>query len=325
MKKFAVISTSVTVAALMAVLVIFPDRYIPVSWEGVKMWAVFVLPSLFPFFFLTLLLTKLGTLSGLAGAAGRFTEKHFRMSGVSVYVFVMSILSGYPVGAKLIAELHSAGAVDSDEATRMSCLASTSGPLFVAGTVGTGMFGSKTTGFLMLVCHITSAVICGKIFCKYGDFRKKPLAAAKPLDTDNVLYECIYSSVISILTVGGFICIFYLLSHILADFKVLSLPQKFLSLVLSFDPDCKVLSNGFVYGLIECTNGCRMLAASASRLAAPLACSLISFGGLSIIFQSLIYLNKAKVRTGIFLLSKTVQMALSFVLCLLCLYLADIF
>lgn len=325
MKKSVKIAATAITASAMLCLIIFPDRYTAAARDGLLLFATSVLPALFPFFFLTMLLTKMGTLTNFAKRADKLTSKMFRCGGVSAYVFLMSVLSGYPVGARLICELYSGGAIDKDEATRMSAFCSTSGPLFVAGTVGTAMFGNKACGFAMLASHIMSAVICGKIFCKYGDFRKNYVSYIANEKTDNILYESIYSSVISILCVGGFICVFYLLSNILSDFKILWVPEKLFGLILSFSPDGDIAAQGFVSGLIECTNGCRILGSVPSPLTASLACALISFGGISIIFQSLIYLTRAKVNVKIFLLSKTVQMILSFFICFGIVSLANIF
>ncbi|MBQ7163715.1 MAG: hypothetical protein IJR61_00110 [Clostridia bacterium] len=325
MKKFTYAFLSLAIAALMLCLVIFPDRYISVAREGITLWAVSVLPSLFPFFFLTLLLTKMGALGNFAGAADRFTGKFFRCNGVSAYIFIMSALSGYPVGAKLISELYAAGKTDGYEATRMSCFCSTSGPLFVMGTVGVNMFGNKLCGAIMLACHLISAVICGKIFYKYGAFNKMRTTLKHSDNTDNILYECIYSSVISIICVGRFICVFYLLARVLSDFGALYLPTALLKLIFARTGCSDTAANGFMLGLIECTNGCNILAEMPCAFTAALACGVISFGGLSVAFQSAIYLIKAKVNMKIFFLSKTLQMIISFILCFAVLYLAKIF
>lgn len=310
---------AVFICAVMPILVFFPERYVPAALEGIKLWALCVLPSLFPFFFLTLLLTKNYCVERLARAFDRPSKLLFRCGGVSVYVFFMSVLSGYPVGARLIGELREKGVIGKDEATRMSALCSTSGPLFIVGSVGTGMLGDKSIGLIMLVCHILSAFLCGICFRFYGKSDRacphaEPLIAR--IRPDNVLYESVYGAVISILCVGGFICLFYTLSEILADFKIL-LPLEYLFNALLAPLGVENIGKAFAAGLIECTRGCGMLSqsASASAVAAP-CCALISFGGVSVIFQSAVYLSKAGADMRMFLLSKTLQTLFSFVLCL---------
>ncbi|MBP5308707.1 MAG: hypothetical protein J6Z34_06200 [Clostridia bacterium] len=325
MKKIARVFISVLTLFLMLCLVIFPDRYVSVAADGIKLWAVAVLPSLFPFFFLTLILTKLGTLANFTRKADGFTKRIFRCNGISAYVFAMSVLSGYPVGAKLISELYAAGKTDKYEATRMAAFCSTSGPLFIVGTVGVNMFGNKICGFLMLIAHVAAALICGVTFRKYGDFKRYIAMLTRGKTEDSILYECIYSSVVSILCVGGFICVFYLLANVLSDFKILLFLNKLLELIFMRSGNAETLSRGFTSGLIECTGGCAILGFSPGALSASLACALVSFGGISVAFQSAIYLTKAKVDMKIFFLSKTLQMAVSFVLCFVLIRIFNVF
>ncbi len=324
MKKFVKKSLLIFLAAVMACLIFFPDRYIPIALEGIKLWALCVLPSLFPFFFFTLLFTSFTNADAINKLASPITAKLFRTGGISAYVFLMSILSGYPVGAKLICELSDKGVITKDEATRMSTLCSTSGPLFIIGTVGYGMFNSKKIGTTILLSHFMSAVICGIIFSRFGNFEKDKLLAPAQNKSENILYDCIFSSVISILCVGGFICIFYMLSAILYDFNLLYLPQKAIEYLLAFFGE-KAAGKGFVYGLIECTNGCKILSLSPTPISVSLCCSLISFGGISIIMQSMIYLTKARIKKRIFVFSKILQMLLSFFLCLLAVKIFNVF
>jgi len=78
------------------------------------------------------------------------------------------------------------------------------------------------------------------------------------------------------------------------------------------------VSNAFCYGLIECTRGCKMLSLCRLSTYSPaFASAIISFGGLSVIVQSLCFLKKANAKTSVFLLAKLVQTILAFAVCLL--------
>ena len=74
-------------------------------------------------------------------------------------------------------------------------------------------------------------------------------------------------------------------------------------------------------GLIEFTKGAKMLSnIGTTRLTISLANFIITFGGLSVIMQSLAFLKKAKVKTSFFVLGKLVQAVISFITCyLICL------
>jgi len=63
---------------------------------------------------------------------------------------------------------------------------------------------------ILLFCHIASAIFCGIAFRNFycDDTESLPLMQNKI--EKNALNDCIYSSVTGILTVGAFICLFYM-------------------------------------------------------------------------------------------------------------------
>ena len=117
----------------------------------------------------------------------------------------------------------------------------------------------------------------------------------------------------------------YLISSIISDIKILSIFNPIISNIFKNSNNVTEIFNGFTSGIIECTTGCNILSKYASVFSVSLAASLISLGGISIIFQSLIYLSKAQVNIKIFLLSKILQSIISFVLCYSSLIIVNIF
>lgn len=299
----------------MAMLILFPDRYINSCIEGLKLWALTVLPSLLPFFFLTTLLTQTGTLVSLSKKITPITKFLFNQKGISAYAFIMSILSGYPVGSRIICDLYSKNVISKDEAERMSVLATTSGPLFIIGAVGIGMFNDKIIGFIIYLAHILSAILVGIIFRSHGKTSEQNNNFFIDEADNNLLYNCVYSSVISSLIVGGFVSVFYVFAEILSDFNIL-FPIAYLAQtpleVLGGDIST---AKAYVIGFIECTKGCKDLSQiCVSPLTISLSASLISFGGISIILQSLTFLKKAKVSAKFFMKGKLLQTIFTLIL-----------
>ncbi len=294
--------------ACMLVILFRPEIYISSAFEGIKLWAIVVLPSLLPFFFCTALLSATGVTNKTAKLLEKPCNFLFRTSGYAAYAFLMSVLSGYPVGAKIIGDLGENGLISRDEATKMSAFCSTSGPLFITGSVGTGMFGSAKVGWLLLLSHALSAVTVGLIFRFFGkskqDESRKQLSEARKKKSDNVLYDCVFSSVVSIAVVGGFICVFYVLADI-AENNDLLFPVRKLTESITGNGE---LSKAFSYGLIECTRGCKMLAkCGLSTYSLTSSSILIAFGGVSVLVQSISFLKKAGVKISYFLSAKAVQ------------------
>lgn len=166
-------------AALLSALLLFllcllltaPARYAEACIQGMALWAKAVLPALFPFLILTGLLTKLGAAQKLADRLSPLTEK-IGLPGSAAYCLLVSLLSGYPVGSRTVADLYKGGAITREQAKRMSVLCSTSGPMFLVGSVGGAMFGSAAAGAVLLAAHLL-AVIGVYLALYFANRRKK--------------------------------------------------------------------------------------------------------------------------------------------------------
>lgn len=314
-RKFKKLFLIVLLLFFMAMLIAFPDKYIKSCLQGITLWGITVLPSLLPFFFLTQLFTFTGVLNGLSRKATKITNPLFKCNGLSLYAFLMSILSGYPVGSRIVYDLKTSGLISKSEATKIGVLASTSGPLFIIGAVGIGMFNDKTVGLIIYISHILSSILVGIAFRNYGDEINLNFTLLPNNNQDNVLYTSIYNAVISSIIVGGFISVFYVFAEILHDTKILLPLEKLFALVFSLLGGNEETAKAFTLGIIECTSGAKKLSILNNVvLSSSLSCALISFGGISIIMQSLIYLQRAEVKPTAFILGKLLQMIFSFIL-----------
>lgn len=297
---------------IMICIIIQPSKYSDLATEGILLWAKTVLPSLFPFIFLSTLLTKLSSFDIIINKFAKVTNSLFRCKGITLYVFLMSILAGYPVGAKIINDLHKKHHLTKDECTRMATLCSTSGPIFIIGAVCANLFNNSNLGYIMWIIHILSAILCGLIFRNYG-IKTENTFLEPSRYSDDYLNDSIYSSVISILYVGASICLFYVLAGILEQVGILRLTQFILFPLIKNETYIK----GLTIGLIECTSGCKILSSIRTNISASIASAIISVGGLSVIFQSVIFLKKTSCNIRIFIASKFIQGAISFTLTLI--------
>ena len=82
----------------------------------------------------------------------------------------MSILSGYPVGSRIVADLYSNGSLGRAEAERLSYLCSTSGPMFILGSVGSAMFGDGKAGAILFASHLFGVL---SVFFPHKTFREE--------------------------------------------------------------------------------------------------------------------------------------------------------
>ena len=283
--------------------------------DGINLWVACVVPSLFPYLFITTILSSLKVTSKFGNLFAPLTARLFNCGKSVSYALFISILSGYPIGAKIVSDLKSQGLLSQSESVRAACLCSTSSPMFLISSVGGIMFNSTAFGIKLFFTHLISSILVGIIFSLYH--RKEKPFNNLPNHTkklDNLLYESAYSSVISILIVGALITIFYLLTEILLSLGVLS-PLIYLLELLFND---RVIAESIVFGLFECTKGLKTLSAySVSWITFPVAAAICGFGGFSVIAQSIAYLKTAKIKTAPFFLSKVTAAVINFILALI--------
>ena len=306
--KFAVPATLLTLIA--GAIIIYPERYISCCLQGFVMWAECVLPSLFPFMVITLIMIK----SGFAEKASLPLKKItgiFNLPPSAAVCLIISVCSGYPAGAKSLLEFYESGCLSRKDVKKLSALCSTSGPLFIIGSVGVRMLGDKSAGWKILLAHFLSVIIIALILSLFSKREQNKELKRAPVN-NNLLYDSFYGAVISVAVAGGFIAFFSVTARILSDFNFLIVFEKLISLFTD-GQSAKAAS----LGLVEATLGCRELSAAAGKLTLPLAGFLITFGGVSIILQQLAYLQKAGVKALYFIFIKFVQGVACFILLLL--------
>ena len=224
---------------------------------------------------------------------------------------IASIISGYPVGAKLVRELYDGKAVNGRQACTIASFTSTSGPLFIVGTVAASMFHAAKAGYILLAIHFIAALINGFFYRgKKGDINIQNVKPRR-MRISSALSESMKSAIISILTVGGFVVIFGMAADAMYNTGLITALAKPLSRLM---PGGSLpLAEGFLTGLVEVTRGAAYIAGAGVDVYSALPCLsfMLSFGGLSIILQSLAFLSSCKVGATKFLLMKFTQSALA--------------
>ena len=308
-KKFGLIFLSVCLCLFGAAIIIYPERYVSRCFEGFLLWAECVLPSLFPFMIIALALIKSGAAEKVSLPLSKLTRP-LNLPQNAAICFILSIFSGYPAGSKVLAEFYESGALDSDDCKKLAPLCSTSGPLFIIGSVGYKMFGDKSAGIKIFLAHAAAVIIISVILALLKK-KSNPAPQKTFKSSQNAIYETFYGAVISVAVAGGFIAFFYTFSQFLYDFNVFLPLEKLLSPIIG-----ATFARAALMGLAEATTGCSLLAAGSGYLKIPLAGFIITFGGLSILLQQLGHLKKTGVSAAKFAAVKFLQGALCFLILL---------
>lgn len=279
--KLAVILSLATLAAL----IFSSGTVLEVCRGALTLCAELIIPSLFPFFVLSILLNRLGLPGFLARASAGLTRSLFGVSGAGASALIMGLMGGYPLGAAYIADMHKNGAVSTEEAEQLMGFCNNSGPAFIIGAVGAGVFSSAQAGIFLYCVHILSAVLTGIIIKN----RRLTVPAAKPaapapLPFALALPEAIKQATVSIINVCGFVLSFSVFVGILDAHGIFSSIAGHIAARTGFELHW---IRALLTGILELGSGVgamRGLAVTPINLA--LAAFILGWGGLSVHFQT---------------------------------------
>lgn len=215
-----------------------------------------IFPSLFPFMIISPFLINYGFLPMVKKIIGPLMPKLFNLSENTSYVFIMSLLSGFPGSAIYAKELYSKGVISKEEASQLLLFCHFSNPIFILAMI-------PTKPLLVLIVHYTLNIIIGIILRKKLIIHKKYIN--NNVDSSNFfqIFTCaIKNSMENALFILGTITFFFMISAI------------FNTPIANI---CLELSQGLNYiNSITISN----------KLKASLSGALLSFGGLSIHLQT---------------------------------------
>lgn len=221
-------------------LVIFSKHNLVATKEGLLLWANNVVPSLLPFFIATELLSYTNVVTKLGKLLNPIMRPLFHVPGIGSYALLMGTISGYPTGAKIVVNLKQDGLCTKEEAERMLAFTNNSGPLFILGTVGISLFGNSMIGFLLLFTHLLACLSVGILFrfWKYhpssyhSNIDKSNSQKKEQVNFSNlgdILGKSIFSSIKTVVMIGGFVVLFSVILSILKSSHVISMVTHFLS------------------------------------------------------------------------------------------------
>lgn len=238
------------------------------------------------------------------------------------FAFIMGIISGYPVGAKIACNFRQNNICSKEECERLLSFTNNSGPLFIIGTVGILMFHNTTIGILLFITHLLACISVGFVF-RYWKRNKNTWNETTTSNSFNtqkksasfsnlgeILAESITSSISTILLIGGFVVIF---SSIISIFKASGLLDNISTLfepLFSFFNIDSSFIQGLLTGILEITNGINSICAiNCKKISINIifVAFLLGFGGISILLQVWSITSKTDLSIKPYLYGKLLQ------------------
>lgn len=296
MKKYADILLhrlpALMAAFLMGVgLIMFPKEAAGGVREGLILLGQTVIPSLFPFLVLSSYITLSPVSDTLSRIFGKAYKKLFKVNEDAVCVTLMGLTGGFPVGAKIAAELYSAGRITRNEAERLLFWSVGAGPAFTVSAVGIFMLGSMKAGLILYASSLLASISIG-FFCRFLANNESARAPRnfKEKSEGSPLVAAVSNSTTAMLGISAWVLAFSCLSSLINVFPITSNAEIFLKAVL------------------EVTTGCRTAAGNVSF---PVMAAIIGFGGFSVICQISPYLDICKIQMRRFISARIINSALS--------------
>ena len=258
------------VLVLFLAMLFSPKAVFEGAESGLLLWFQVVFPTLFPFMLVSGLMLSGGGLVVISRIFGRLFSTLFATSPNGSFAVIAGFLCGYPMGAKVSADLVRSGRISRDEGAYLLSFCNNTSPIFIMNFIVWKTFDREELMIPTLLILIGAPAFLSLFFRrfylkgrkKFPDLSDKKKNNVKLLNFE-MLDSCLADSFESIVKVGLYIIFFSIL---------IALPGK--------------LSAGHpllagILPALEMTNGILMIHKAAPDLTVsyPLILGLTSFGG----------------------------------------------
>lgn len=258
------------VLVLFLAMLFSPKAVFDGAESGLLLWFQVVFPTLFPFVLVSGLMLSGGGLAVISRIFGRLFSTLFATSPNGSFAVIAGFLCGYPMGAKVSADLVRSGRISRDEGAYLLSFCNNTSPIFIMNFIVWKTFDREELMIPTLLILIGVPAFLSLFFRrfylkgrkKFPDLSDKKKNNVKLLNFE-MLDSCLADSFESIVKVGLYIIFFSIL---------IALPGK--------------LSAGHpllagILPALEMTNGILMIHKAAPDLTVsyPLILGLTSFGG----------------------------------------------
>ncbi len=279
-------------ALAMLVLILDTKTALYGASKGLQLCIQTLIPSLFPFFVISNLLTA--SLLGFRFRALKPLERLLRLPEGMGSLFVIGLMGGYPLGAQAVQAARKNSNLTEKDSQRMTAFCSNAGPAFLFG-MGATLFPDSRLCWLLWGVHILSALLNGWLTpgtCRGSQSAPKPVSFSLP--------GAVKQAVGSMALVCGWVIMFRVALTFLQRWFLWLLPET-----------AQYLLSGF----LEFANGCAcLLELENVGLRFTLCSVFLAFGGLCVALQTASVTQTDR----LYLPGKVQQACIALLLCIPC-------
>ena len=279
-----------TVIAIAATVLINSDAVRTSVANAIDACLNSVVPSLMTFMTVATFIADSDCADVLAKAFGRTVRLLFNLPQNCTKAVLLSMLGGYPCGAKIISDMLKNGETDSKTAQRMLRFCINASPAYIVSAIGIGLFNSARIGAMICFSHLASSLLIGIVF-RGRKIPERPPSKPKRAKLSECFVKSVLDSTNAMLCISGFVITF---SVVLTLLDETGITRGFCSLLQPITHNAET-SRSVLYLLFDVVAGSRSCIDCPPLTALLLCSAAVSLGGMSIWAQAAFYLSGQKI------------------------------
>lgn len=155
--------------------------------RGLSFCVTILIPSLFIFMVIAQYVANSKTATILGKIFSPITTSLLKLPKESSSVLILSLIGGYPIGARCISSLYQNGSINEAQAKKLSLIAVNSGPGFVLNFVGSALLKNEKAGAILLFSQVIAFFIVALIVGRFYKIKDESIATRQSKNKSNIV------------------------------------------------------------------------------------------------------------------------------------------
>lgn len=293
-------------------MIIRPVEIMDAVRNALTIWATRLFPVLFPFYIFSTLAIKYGIAKVIGDALSPITRTIFKTNSISGFILMMSLISGNPGSAIIIAELYEQKYLTKRQALHYLSFCVYANPLFILGGIAISYYHNQSIGIIILISHILANLIIGfslRFISHDHEEKDIRIPTYQKKSFGFYLTDTLQKGINTMLLIAGFMIFFNIVIVMVKNSGLINLTYH---IVKPFKIPFNIYQSIFI-GLFEMVTGIDFIYQLdlPKRVSVTLITMIISFGGFSVHLQIQSILINLKLKYWTFFLARLAQMIIS--------------
>lgn len=300
---------------LIAGMLFLPEVSVNFALSGLNLWFTKMIPTLFPFMIVSGILIHMNLVKPICAPFERIFLHLFGVGANGVFCIVIGFLCGFPMGAKVVADLYKKGEMSLEEAEYLLSFCNNIGPIYFCGFVLTTLKVSNKLPFIfgmygipllygMLKCRIKKIGLRKMGLCVKKQKPNTKVVCCEMMPPEASFMEAVDGAIMSgienITKLGGYMIFFNLFNMIPR-----MLMQK--GIFAAFSYEMKIRITYFCSCMFEISNGVNLV----KNKEPWLVLAMLPFGGLCCMAQTYSLIKDTPLSISKYAMNKLILTALT--------------